>query len=186
MFDRFARERDPARERMDDWTRETVDPLAAELGARAVYPFDTPPPPFLTWARKGGGGHVSPLGLNIHPVFGLWHAYRAALLFAADPALPDPPAGASPCTDCIGRPCLTSCPVEAFRDGRYDVIACARHVDGPHGQPCASQGCLARRACPAGRAYVYGPAQASFHMNAFIRARRRSGACCDRLDATDR
>lgn len=174
MFDRFARERDPSRDRMDDWTRAVVDPLAAGLGARAVYPFDPPPLPFLTWARKGGG-HVSPLGLNIHPVFGLWHAYRAALLFAEDPGLPAPPAGRSPCTDCVERPCLQACPVQAFDGVRYDVDACVEHLAAPQGAPCVQGGCRARAACPVGQAYAYRPAQAAFHMNAFIRARRRSG-----------
>ena len=81
MFRRFARERDPARDTMDDWTREVVSNLARGLDASPVFPFDTPPLPFLTWARRAGAGHVSPLGLNIHPTYGLWHAYRAALLF---------------------------------------------------------------------------------------------------------
>ncbi len=182
MFDRFARERDPSCDLLDDWTRAAVDPLAAELGARAVFPFDTPPLPFLTWARKGGGGHVSPLGLNIHPVFGLWHAYRAALVFAADPGLPDAPAEDSPCTDCSARPCLSACPVHAFGDGRYDVGACARHVHGPNGGSCATTGCLARHACPVGQAYAYNPAQAAFHMSAFIKARVRSGELSRNLE----
>jgi hypothetical protein len=33
-------------------------------------------------------------------------------------------------------------------------------------------GCLARRACPVGQAHVYGPAQARFHMAAFLAAHR--------------
>jgi len=81
MFRRFARERDPHREKLDDWCRESIGALARDLDARAIFPFDKPPYPFLTWARRGGAGHVSPLGLIVHPQYGLWHAYRAALLF---------------------------------------------------------------------------------------------------------
>jgi hypothetical protein len=33
-----------------------------------------------------------------------------------------------------------------------------------------SGGCLARRACPVGREYAYDPAQARFHMQAFLAA----------------
>ncbi|MEM7637353.1 MAG: hypothetical protein AAF299_22550 [Pseudomonadota bacterium] len=76
MFNRFASERDPAHDLMDQWTREVLAPLADELGARAQFPFEMPHPPFLTWARAAGAGHTSPLGMNIHPKFGLWHAYR--------------------------------------------------------------------------------------------------------------
>ena len=81
MFRRFANERDHRAAKIDDWTRDVMGRLAEVLSAKAVYPFDTPPLPFLTWARRAGAGHVSPLGLNIHPTYGLWHAFRAALLF---------------------------------------------------------------------------------------------------------
>src|SRR5437868_12470380 len=76
MFSRFARERDPKRDSLDDWCRDVIGVLADDLEVPAVFPFDKPPLPFLTWARRGGAGHVSPLGLNIHPPLGLGHAYR--------------------------------------------------------------------------------------------------------------
>ena len=73
---------------------DVVGDLARDLDARAVYPFDMDPPwPFLTWARAANAGHISPLGLNIHPAYGLWHAYRAALLFPVAFDLPRLSAG---------------------------------------------------------------------------------------------
>ena len=103
--------------------------LARDLDAEAVYPFDMNPPwPFLTWARRGGAGHVSPLGLNIHPTYGLWHAYRAALLFPVAFDLPPQAPGPHPCETCAAKPCLTACPVSAFDGTSYDVAACARHL----------------------------------------------------------
>jgi hypothetical protein len=33
-----------------------------------------------------------------------------------------------------------------------------------------SGGCLVRRACPVGRAYLYDQAQAAFHMTAFLQS----------------
>ncbi|MFN4141565.1 ferredoxin [Aestuariivirga sp.] len=175
MFRRFARERDPARETMDEWTRDTVAQLARDLEARAAYPFDTDPPwPFLTWARRGGAGHVSPLGLNIHPTYGLWHAYRAALLFPVAFDLPPPAAGPHPCERCAEKPCLAACPVSAFDGTRYDVAACAGHVGREAGRECMSRGCLARHACPVGQGFAYAPAQAEFHMRAFLAARQKA------------
>jgi hypothetical protein len=168
MFERFARERDPEREQLDLWTREVVNRLAASLGAGAVYPFEVPSYPFLRWAGRAGAGRASPLGLNIHPVFGLWHAYRAALLF---PMLFDgsaPASAAHPCDSCADKPCLTSCPVTAFDAERFDVAACVGHLGSSAGRSCLSGGCLARRACPVGREFAYGPAQAQFHMHAFM------------------
>ena len=172
MFQRFAGERDPGRDLMDDWSRATIDALAGHLGGRAVYPFDKPPLAFLTWARRARAGFISPLGMNIHPVYGLWHAFRAALLFAVVFNLPNPSAGSSPCASCSDRPCLSACPVAAFDGEAYDVAACARHLGSRAGLACLGGGCLARHACPVGTAWRYAPAQAGFHMAAFLKARQ--------------
>jgi len=175
MFRRFARDRDPSQHTMDEWTRDVVSVLARDLDAQAVYPFDMDPPwPFLTWARRGGAGHVSPLGLNIHATYGLWHAYRAALLFPVAFDLPEASVGAHPCEACTEKPCLTACPVEAFDDKAYNDAACARHLGSRAGATCMSGGCLARHACPVGQAYAYAPAQAEFHMRAFVLARKEA------------
>lgn len=167
MFQRFAVQRDAARDSLDDWTRSTVDGLSRDLGARAVYPFDQPFLPFLSWARRGGGGHVSPLGLNIHPRYGLWHAYRAALLFADALDWPAIAGHASPCDDCTTRPCLGACPVRAFDGERFDVAACRHHLRGDAAQTCDPAGCRARCACPVGMQFRYEPRQMAFHMRAF-------------------
>jgi epoxyqueuosine reductase QueG len=173
MFRRFARERNPATDLMDEWTRDVVDVLAADLDAKAVYPFDRPHLPFLTWARRGGGGHVSPLGLNIHPTYGLWHAYRAALLFPVVFDLPRHASGAHPCESCKGKPCLTACPVHAFDGKSYDVAACGQHILLDRAQGCDPGGCKARLACPVGKPFTYEPMQMAFHMKAFVRERAK-------------
>jgi len=170
MFRRFQREGGGGT--LDDWTRRAVSALAGDLDAEAVFPFDKPPLPFLTWARRAGAGHVSPLGLNIHPTYGLWHAYRAALLFPVAFDLPAHSAGAHPCESCVGKPCLSACPVGAFSGSRYDVPACATHIGSAAGADCMAGGCLARRACPVGQAFTYAPVQAQFHMRAFLAARQ--------------
>jgi epoxyqueuosine reductase QueG len=171
MFRRFATSRDEFSASMDEWTKHVVDPLAATLGAEAIYPFDTPPRPFLTWARKAGAGHVSPLGLNIHPDYGLWHAFRAALLFPVVFDLPRPRTTPNPCDSCEGRPCLSACPVHAFDGTSYDLAACGKHVLSAAGDDCLSGGCKARLACPVGRDYIYHARQIQFHMRAFHAAR---------------
>jgi epoxyqueuosine reductase QueG len=175
MFRRFARERNIHTASMDEWTKSVVDKLAATLEARTVYPFDVPHLPFLTWARKAGAGHVSPLGLNIHHNYGLWHAYRAALLFPVAFDLPANRAGASPCDTCANKPCLAACPVNAFDGSSYDVKACGQHILSDAGQDCMAGGCKARLACPIGAAYQYHPLQMQFHMKAFQKARAQDG-----------
>jgi hypothetical protein len=173
LFRRFGRERQVG-ETLDQWTERVVTPLAATLGAGAGFPFAAPPLPFLSWARAAGAGHVSPLGLNIHARFGLWHAFRAVLFFPVALDLPPPGAGAHPCEQCAGKPCLSACPVAAFSPAGYDVAACVDHIASAAGQLCMTGGCLARRACPVGRAFTYEPEQMQFHMRAFLKARQEA------------
>ncbi len=171
MFRRFATQRNELSDSMDEWTKSNVDPLAKSLDAKAVYPFDIPHQPFLTWARLAGAGHVSPLGLNIHSQYGLWHAYRAALLFPVAFDLPRNSAGAHPCESCLSKPCLSACPVSAFDSKSFDVGACGQYVLSKAGEDCMEGGCKARLACPVGKQYQYHPRQIQFHMRAFQKAR---------------
>ena len=99
-----------------------LDDVARRFDATALYPSDGPPYlPFQRWAMKAEPVRSSPLGILIHPDYGLWHGYRGALAFAG--ALPLPPRDerASPCDDCADRPCLSTCPVAAFGEAGYDV-----------------------------------------------------------------
>ena len=150
---------------LDGWTRRVVDALAQDLDAKAVYPFDEPYLPFQQWARTAGALHQSPLGLNIHKTYGLWHAYRAALLFPVQFDLPQQSAGSHPCESCPAKPCLSACPVSAFDGRNYDVDACAAHLHSSNS--CMESGCLARLACPVGVGYQYERPQIQFHMKAF-------------------
>ncbi|MBX2856462.1 MAG: ferredoxin [Rhodobacteraceae bacterium] len=159
---------------LDRWSKRAGDALAHTLGAQAFYPSDTPLPPFLRWARRVEAVWPSPLGMLINRRRGLWSGYRAALAVPGPLGedWPDaPPPASPPCESCAGRPCLTACPVDAFGPDGYDVDACAAHLRHPDGAACRSGGCLARRACPVGRDFAHNPAQAAFHMTAFMKAR---------------
>lgn len=164
---------DDATNPLDRWTKALLDPLAVTFGAQALYPFGGPPyQPFQRWAQRAEDVHPSPLGLLIHPDYGLWHAYRAAFLFQDRLALPARRERASPCEACADKPCLSACPVDAFAAERaYDVPACTAHIRSPAGAACRDQGCQARHACPVGRAFTYDDAQSGFHMAAFEKAR---------------
>jgi hypothetical protein len=171
---------------VDRWTGRVVGTLAAELGAGAVYPFDGPPwHPFQRWARRADPSlAVSPLGILIHPQWGLWHACRAALLLAEPtPTRADAPRP-SPCDACPDRPCLHACPVAAFTVDGYDAGACARHLDGAAGGTCRGRGCLARLACPVGRAQRYSIGLHAYLLDAFVAARRPGGSRAEDAVAT--
>lgn len=155
---------------LDNWTRDTVGDLADALDAQALFPFDEPPHPFLTWAQKTGATFTSPIGMSIHPDYGLWHGYRAALIIEELLDLPVLEPQISPCDSCTDKPCLTTCPVNAFTPHAYDVPACIAHIKTTDTPDCLEQGCRARRACPVGQNFHYSPQQAEFHMSAFVRA----------------
>lgn len=176
MWDVFARLRDRYADQMnplDAWITDTVGEVARNVGAEALFPFGGPPYlPFQRWARRAGPVHPSPVGVLVHPDFGLWHAYRAALAFAEQLELPAPDRRPARCETCADKPCLSACPVGAFDGDGYDVPACVGHITEADTGDCMGRGCAARDACPIGRDYIYEPDQAAFHMAAFAAAQR--------------
>jgi hypothetical protein len=176
-FAASAEAHDGAADPLDRWSRRVIDLLAREWGGVALYPFGGPPwLPFQRWARRADSVFASPLGILIHPRFGLWHSYRGAVSLRERLDLPPRGPAVSPCESCAGRPCLSACPVAAFGpdcDGAvgYDVPRCAAHVAAPADADCLAAGCAARRACPVGAGHAYGPAEAEFYMRSFLAAR---------------
>ena len=147
-----------------------IEALAGELDATALFPFGGPPfLPFQQWAQRAEPVHPSPIGILIHPRYGLWHSYRGALGFREALAVPEPAGAPSPCESCTGRWCLSACPVGAFSSAGYDVAACAGHLRSAAGADCMGFGCRARRACPVGAELAYEPEQGNFIMRAFLR-----------------
>ncbi len=164
---------DASSDALDRWSTRVLSALADQLGAMALFPFGGPPYlPFVPWAKRAGPLAESPLGILIHPDYGLWHAYRGALAFAERIDLPPRDGRVRPCDTCVDKPCLTACPAGAFSGAGYDVPACVKHISRPDGADCMDLGCRARRACPVGRSYAHETVQARFHMDAFLRARQ--------------
>ncbi|MCH7881129.1 MAG: ferredoxin [Proteobacteria bacterium] len=158
---------------LDRWSKRVAQSVAEKIKALAIYPFEGPPYyPFQQWANRAETLHQSPLGLMIHPEYGLWHAYRFGLLIPQaspvhSPGLPLE----SPCLKCQTQPCLHHCPVDAFSTNGYDVDKCVSYLKQTAEAICHQQGCQARNACPIGVAYRYETAQHLFHLRAFLEAR---------------
>lgn len=171
MWDKFAASEGSSNDALDNWCSEQIELVVGGCtGAGAVYVSDGPPYwPFQAWAQRCGVAYPSPLGIMVHPRFGLWHAYRAAIVLPEPADLPPGTPAQSPCEDCTDKPCLNTCPVAAFTAQGYDVPACIGHVTSPQGAACRKGGCQARHACPVGVDYAYAPKQAAFHMASFIR-----------------
>ena len=144
--------RDGGGDPLDRFSRRVIDGVAEALGAVALYPFGGPPHwPFQQWAQRAEPVHPSPIGLIIHPVYGLWHSYRGALGFRAALDLPNAQTAPNPCESCLEKACLRACPVGAFTSAGYDVPACAMHLRQSAGANCLGPVASLGAPVPSGR-----------------------------------
>ncbi len=118
--------------------------------------------PFQRLGEAAGLPAPGPLGLQIHPSFGPWWGYRAAIV--VDETVDAPAALASPCLDCAG-PCVAACPGSAVHQDGFNAIACFSHRSIDEGCQTA---CRARSACPVGAAQRYPDGQLAYHMRAAL------------------
>ncbi|WP_046120798.1 4Fe-4S dicluster domain-containing protein [Ensifer aridi] len=171
MWEPFSRWREGHRDRggadpLDNWSKQTILPVAKAVGATAYFPSDPPWQPFQQWAMRAEGLKPSPLGILIHPTYGLWHGYRGALGFGCAMPATGEAAAHHACNSC-GRPCISACPADALASGTFDVGGCRAHLRTNAGvSGCLADGCRSREMCPLGRDYRYPPAQIGFHMAA--------------------
>jgi epoxyqueuosine reductase QueG len=176
FFDRFAREApergDGAAHPLDRYTRwvvgEAVARAMAPLGAAHAlfFPFvafaGEPHLPFQRLGRAAGAAAPGPLGLQIHPTYGPWWAYRA-LVVVDRPLDAGAPLG-EPCAGCPA-PCVTACPGGAVQLTGFLVPAC--HARRLAAEPCRLS-CAARIACVRGPEHRYSDGQLAFHMAASL------------------
>lgn len=152
---------------LDCWSRDVIGSVARKFGARAVSPSDRPFFPFQQWAKRAEGLKPSPLGILMHPVYGLWHAYRGALLWEEEIPMRRPDEMIHLCGLCDGKPCLNSCPAEARSERGFAHETCLTHIRSSYGEACRRGGCFDRNSCPHGEAYRYPAEMQAFHMAAF-------------------
>ena len=163
---------DPAAHPVDRHSERTVEALAAALRPAdpalvTVYPFRHARQ-LLGFARLLGPAPwlaSAPFGVAIEPQAGPWWALRGALLTALEVS-PAAPAGASPCTPCPA-PCEAACPAGAVHRAGFDWRTCADFRLAP-ASPCRAT-CLARLACPVGRAQRYDLDAIAHHYSASLR-----------------
>lgn len=171
-FSQSAEFGDALADPLDRWSRRVAESIAQAFSLHPIYPFEGPPYyPFQQWANRAEGLAQSPIGVMIHPQFGLWHSYRFALLGTDFGLARSPVSAESPCLGCETKPCLNTCPVDAFDANGYDVASCARYLQETPQAKCHQQGCLARYACPLAPEFRYLAEQGRFHLGAFLQAR---------------
>ena len=150
---------------LDDYTRSRI----ASVVERVLHPEGIPyairhpfgdeggrPLPFQRLGCAAGLAAPGPLGLQIHPVYGPWWAYRAlvATTLPHDEAVEE---FAPFCPRCE-QPCVTGCAV-------HPSVARGTATT-PVGEATCGDGCGARGRCPVGVEHRYSMAQVAFHARA--------------------
>lgn len=154
--ERAGEEKDP----LDAYTRRCVMRVVGEVlagGAFEVFfPFATERVhwPFQRLGVAAGLPPPGPLGVQVHPVFGPWWAYRALVVLGVP--MEREPRLAESCAGCRG-PCVNEC--AAHGAGRWsDGVLVGAIVCG--------DACGARLRCPVGGGFRYSAEQIAFHARA--------------------
>lgn len=164
---------------LDDFTREVVEnDVAGAIRARGlrcatVYPFvaDAGNLHFMELGRLAGLGGPSIIGVLIHPVYGTWIAFRAALLMEETFDQPGQALGFDPCPQCAVRSCIPACPVGAVSaDAGWDVVKCIRHR--VEAEPDCGAGCYSRLGCVIGPEHRYPDDELRHHQERALRSMR--------------
>jgi len=164
---------------LDDFTRATVEdmllPAVRTAGVRctSVYPFASDPPRlnFMQLGRLAGLAGPSIIGVVVHPVYGPWLAFRAALLVDVVLDAPGAALGFDPCPTCVARSCIKGCPAEAVSNEHgWDLAGCLKfRVEQ---EPACAPRCHARAACVLGPEYRYPDAELAYHQRRALKVMR--------------
>jgi hypothetical protein len=164
---------------LDDFTRAIVEneiaPAACKGGVQCtvVFPFMQGKATlnFIELGKAAGLAGPSILGVVVHPRFGPWIAFRAAILIDDEIDAPGEARGFDPCPTCVERPCIAACPTAAvaFPTG-WDIPRCLTYRIESESD-CAPQ-CHARIACVIGPEHRYPDDELAHHQRRALMAMR--------------
>jgi hypothetical protein len=164
---------------LDDFTREAIErDVAAPVRASGVrcvtvYPFESAGPTlnFIALGKVAGVAGPSILGVTVHPVYGPWIAFRAALLLDEDLDSPGDALGFDPCPRCTVRSCIPACPAQAVSaDFGWDIPKCLVHR--VEDEPDCAPRCHARAGCVLGPEHRYPDDELAYHQMRALRSMR--------------
>ena len=162
---------------LDDFTRTIVEreiaPVVRDTSARftVVYPFMQGKITlnFVALGKAAGLAGPSILGVLVHPKFGPWMAFRAAILIDVQLDEAGEAREFDPCPSCTARTCIAACPTSAvaFPSG-WDIPRCLTYRIEAEAD-CTPR-CHARAACVIGPEHRYPDDELAYHQR---RARSR-------------
>lgn len=150
---------------LDEFAVDTVQRFLADAAPGVRYRVLYPGPslvPLQTLGRLAGWHHPSPMMVGINDYWGMWYAYRVALVADTDFAPTARVNSVSPCQTCVEKPCLSACPASALDEQEgLRLEPCLDHRMAPASN-CAGT-CQARMACPVGLQHRYPDGQIDYH-----------------------
>jgi hypothetical protein len=166
LWSKLAKPLDSSRHPIDQYTRDQIllfnDEFLHDADLQLLYPHPKWNVPLQKLGRALNVARPSKLGLDIHPRFGPWFAYRAAFLTSVELPPTHLPDHRSACETCAAQPCVAQCPSGAVRPEAFRLTSC---VDFrlSSSSACLDR-CLSRLACPVGREHQYSLEQLQYHM----------------------
>jgi len=162
---------------LDDFTRGVIErdivPTLAGFTHTIIYPFMSNGPAlnFMEAGKSAGLSGPSIIGVVVHPTYGPWIAFRAAILLGE---LIDAPGEAyrfDPCPSCTARTCISACPAGAVSVASgWDIPKCLTHRVEVEAD-CAPR-CHARAGCVLGPEHRYPEDELAYHQMRALRAMR--------------
>ena len=164
---------------LDDFTRMVVEDKIAAVVRRAggrptiLFPFlqNERTLNFIELGKTAAVAGPSILGVLIHPTFGPWMAFRAAILVDELIDAPGNARGFDPCPSCTARTCIPACPTGAvtFPTG-WDIPRCvAFRIES---EPTCRTRCHSRVACVVGPEHRYPDDEIAHHHGRAFKAMR--------------
>jgi epoxyqueuosine reductase len=162
---------------LDDFTRVVIErdlaPILAGVAYTIVYPFMSSGPTlnFMEAGKAAGLSGPSIIGVVVHPVYGPWIAFRAAILLDVLLDAAGEAHGFDPCPSCTARTCISACPADAvsFASG-WHIPKCLTHRVEVEAD-CAPR-CHARAGCVLGPEHRYPDDELAYHQMRALRAMR--------------
>ncbi len=164
---------------LDDFTRAAVEEeiapalIRAKVAHAIVYPFMQGGRTlnFMEAAKVAGLAGPSIVGVMVHPVYGPWIAFRAAILLKQEIDAPGDALGFAPCPSCTARTCISACPVNAVSyPAGWDIPKCLAHRVEVEAD-CIAQ-CHARAACVLGPEHRYPDEELAYHQMRALKSMR--------------
>ena len=162
---------------LDDFTRIVIErdlrPVLSNLAHSIIYPFMSNGPTlnFMEAGKAAGLSGPSIIGVVVHPIYGPWIAFRAAILLSESIDAPGEAYRFDPCPSCTARTCISACPAEAVSlASGWDIPKCLTHRVEVEAD-CAPR-CHARSGCVLGPEHRYPDEELAYHQMRALGAMR--------------